>query len=41
MPAKLIDADNVADWRPLEERTEDPFEISFEDRDGRNYLVTE
>jgi ribose transport system substrate-binding protein len=41
VPAKLIDADNVGDWRPLDQRTEDPFQIGFEERDGRTYLVTE
>lgn len=41
VPALEVNADNVGDWRPLEERTADPFVIAFEERDGRTYLATE
>lgn len=39
VPSLEVNAENVAEWRPLEERTSDPFVIAFEERDGRTYMV--
>ncbi len=39
VPSRLIDQSTVGDYRPLEERVEDPFEVTFEERDGRTYLA--
>lgn len=41
VPVEEINADNVADWRPLDGRISDPFEIEFEEIDGRTFLVTD
>lgn len=41
IPVKEINADNVADWRPLTDRVDDPFDVRFEELDGRTFLVTE
>lgn len=41
VPALEINTDNVGEWRPLEERTADPFVIGFEERNGTTYLATE
>jgi len=39
VPVERIDRSNAAEYRPLEERVGDPFEVSFEERDGRTYLA--
>jgi hypothetical protein len=39
VPAELIDQSTVGDYRPLEERVGDPFEVTFEERDGRTYVA--
>ncbi len=39
VPAELIDQSTVGDYRPLEERVDDPFEVTFEERDGRTYVA--
>ncbi len=39
VPVVLIDASNVGQYRPLEERVSDPFEVSFEEREGRSFLA--
>ena len=39
VPVQLIDQSNAGEYRTLEERVEDPFEVTFEERDGRTYLA--
>jgi len=39
VPVVRIDQGNAGDYRPLEERVDDPFEVSFEERDGRTYVA--
>ncbi len=41
IPVKEINADNVGEWRPLTDRISDPFDVRFEEIDGRTFLVTE
>jgi ribose transport system substrate-binding protein len=40
VPVKLIDSTNVDAWRDPTERAKDDFEVTFEKRDGKTYLVT-
>ncbi|MGY1670581.1 sugar ABC transporter substrate-binding protein [Geodermatophilus sp. SYSU D00710] len=39
VPVARIDQVNAGEYRPLEERVDDPFEVSFEERDGRTYVA--
>lgn len=41
VPVVRIDADTVGDYVPLADRVGRPFEVAFEERDGRTFLVTE
>jgi ribose transport system substrate-binding protein len=41
VPVVEINADTVGDYVPLADRVGQPFEVAFEDRDGRTFLVTE
>lgn len=41
VPVVEINQETVADYVPLADRVSDPFEIAFEERDGRTFLVTE
>lgn len=41
VPVVEINQDTVGDYVPMSDRIGDPFEIAFEDRDGRTFLVTE
>ena len=38
IPVKKIDKSNVDSWRPLTDRVNDPFDVQFEKRGGRDYL---
>lgn len=39
VPVKKIDASNVSEWRPLEERLDAPFDVQLEERDGVTYVA--
>ena len=38
IPVKVIDSSNVASYRPLAARVNDPFDVQFEQKDGRTFL---
>ncbi len=40
VPVKKYDKSNISSYRPLDQRVNDPFNVEFEQKNGRNYLKT-